>query len=58
MKEQLSAALKNDELTYEELQELVVHFAVYVGWVLGKQLDDILLAVATEHGLLESPAAT
>ena len=27
----LEAALRNGELTFEELQELVVHFAVYVG---------------------------
>ena len=29
----------------EELQELVVHFAVYVGWALGRQLDDLLIEV-------------
>ncbi len=44
----LEAALRNDELTLEELQELVVHFAVYVGWVLGGQLDDLLLEVGQE----------
>ena len=58
MKDQLWAALKNNELTYEELQELVVHFAVYVGWVLGRKLDDMVLAVAAEHELSESPVAT
>jgi 4-carboxymuconolactone decarboxylase len=42
----LEAALRNDELTLEQLQELVVHFAVYVGWVLGRELDDLLLEVA------------
>jgi hypothetical protein len=30
----------------------VVHFAVYVGWVLGRQLDDALIDVAAENGLL------
>ena len=52
VREQLSAALSKGELTYEEIQELVVHFAVYVGWVLGRQLDDVLIEVATESGLL------
>jgi 4-carboxymuconolactone decarboxylase len=42
----LEAALRNGELTLEELQELVIHFAVYVGWALGRQLDDLLLEVA------------
>ena len=41
----LEAALRNGELTMEELQELVVHFAVYVGWALGRQLDDLLIEV-------------
>jgi 4-carboxymuconolactone decarboxylase len=43
----LRAALTNGELTMEELQELVVHFAVYVGWALGRRLDDLLLEVGT-----------
>ncbi|HSZ35451.1 MAG TPA: carboxymuconolactone decarboxylase family protein [Acidimicrobiales bacterium] len=47
-REQLTAALANEELTYEELQEVVVHFAVYVGWILGRKLDDILIEVATQ----------
>jgi 4-carboxymuconolactone decarboxylase len=41
----LEAALRNGELTMEELHELVVHFAVYVGWALGRQLDDLLVEV-------------
>ena len=41
----IGAALQNEELTMEELQELVVHFAVYVGWALGRQLDDLLIEV-------------
>ena len=44
----LEAALRNDELTIEELHELVVHFAVYVGWALAGQLDDILLEVGNQ----------
>lgn len=34
-REHLRAALANGEMTYEELQELAVHDAVYVGWALG-----------------------
>jgi 4-carboxymuconolactone decarboxylase len=41
----LQAALASGDLTREELQELVVHFAVYVGWALGRQLDDLLAEV-------------
>lgn len=41
----LEAALALGELTREELEELVVHFAVYVGWALGRRLDDLLLEV-------------
>jgi 4-carboxymuconolactone decarboxylase len=37
-------------MTYEELQELVVHYAVYVGWALGRHLDDLLVAIAAEFG--------
>jgi 4-carboxymuconolactone decarboxylase len=44
----LRAALTHGELTFEELQELVVHFAVYVGWALGRRLDDILIEVGDE----------
>jgi 4-carboxymuconolactone decarboxylase len=44
-REHLTAALGRGELTYEELQELVVHYAVYVGWPLGRQLDDLLAEV-------------
>lgn len=45
----LEAALRNGELTLEELQEVVVHFAVYVGWALGRQLDDLLLEVEQQR---------
>ncbi len=44
----LEAALQNGELTLEQLQELVLHFAVYVGWALGRQLDDLLLEVSQQ----------
>ena len=51
VREHLGSALRNEELTYEELQEVVEHYAVYVGWPLGRHLDDMLLDVATELGV-------
>lgn len=44
--EHLRAALANDELTVEELRELVMHLTVYLGWLPGRRLDDLLSAVA------------
>ena len=41
----LRAALTLGDMTSAELEELVVHFAVYLGWNLGRRLDDLLLAV-------------
>ena len=49
--EHLRAALSMEDLTYEELQELVVHYAVYLGWPLGRRLDDLLVAAADKLGL-------
>ena len=49
--EHLSAALAMEELTYEELQELVVHYAVYLGWTLGRRLDDLLVQAARDAGI-------
>ena len=43
--EQLRAALDAGEFSGEELQELVMHYAVYVGWVLGRRLDDLVARV-------------
>ena len=51
VREHLAAALSMDDLTYDELQELVVHYAVYLGWPLGRRLDDLLVAAADELGL-------
>lgn len=45
--EHLEAALRHRELTYEELQEAVVHIAVYLGWSVARHLDDLLVAVHT-----------
>jgi 4-carboxymuconolactone decarboxylase len=47
----LYAALASGDLTYEELQELVLHYAVYEGWLPGVALDDTLIAV---HERLQS----
>lgn len=43
--EQLRAALRLGDLTRAELEELVVHFAVYLGWNLARRLDDLLVAI-------------
>ncbi|BBZ38263.1 carboxymuconolactone decarboxylase family protein [Mycobacterium conspicuum] len=45
--EHLRAALTLGDLTRTELEELVVHFAVYLGWNLARRLDDLLVEVAT-----------
>jgi 4-carboxymuconolactone decarboxylase len=52
-REHLRAALANKEMSFEELQELVVHYAVYVGWPLGRHLDDLLVEAATELGVID-----
>lgn len=44
--EHLPAALTLGDMTRTELEELVVHFAVYLGWNLARRLDDLLVAVA------------
>lgn len=42
----LRAALTRGDMTRAELEELVVHFAVYLGWNLARRLDDLLVEVA------------
>jgi 4-carboxymuconolactone decarboxylase len=49
--EHLRAALAAGDLTYEELQELVFHYAIYLGWLPGRRLDDLLVGVARDAGL-------
>lgn len=49
--EHLRAALAMSDLTYDELQELVVHYAVYLGWHSGRRLDDLLVQAARDAGL-------
>ena len=41
----LRAALTLGDMTSGELEELVVHFAVYMGWIFGRRLDDLLCDV-------------
>jgi 4-carboxymuconolactone decarboxylase len=49
-REQLRAAITSGDLGFEELQELVVHVGVYVGWLLARRLDDLLVEVADQTG--------
>jgi 4-carboxymuconolactone decarboxylase len=42
----LRAALAQQELTLAELEELVMHVTVYLGWVVGRRLDDLLVSAA------------
>jgi 4-carboxymuconolactone decarboxylase len=49
--EHIRAALAQGDLTYEELQELVLHYAVYLGWTFGRRLDDVLVRAARDAGL-------
>jgi 4-carboxymuconolactone decarboxylase len=49
--EHLEAALRNGELTFDELQETVMHIAVYLGWPVARHLDDLLVAVAERVGV-------
>ena len=39
----LRAALETGDLGFEELQELVLHVAVYLGWLIAARLDDHLV---------------
>lgn len=48
--EHLRAALTLGDLTRQELEELVVHFAVYLGWNLARRLDDLLIDVVKQTG--------
>jgi 4-carboxymuconolactone decarboxylase len=48
--EHLRAALTLGDMTRPELEELVVHFAVYLGWNLARRLDDLLVDVAAKIG--------
>ena len=49
--EHVEAVLVVGELSYEELQEVVMHVAVYLGWPVARRLDDHLVAVAHRVGI-------
>jgi 4-carboxymuconolactone decarboxylase len=53
-REHLRAAMATGDMTFEELQELVFHYAIYVGWPLGRHLDDLLVEAAAEAGVLDA----
>jgi 4-carboxymuconolactone decarboxylase len=50
--EHLESTLRAGELTYEELQEVVMHVAVYLGWPVARRLDDLLVAAAEQVGAI------
>jgi 4-carboxymuconolactone decarboxylase len=52
-REHLHAALISGDLSFDELQEVVVHVAVYVGWLLARRLDDLLSEVADAAGVFD-----
>ena len=52
--EHLEATLRIGELTYEELQEVVMHVAVYLGWIVARRLDDLLVDAATRTGVIHA----
>lgn len=41
---QLESALRSGDLTFDELQEVVMHIAVYLGWIVARRLDHLLVA--------------
>lgn len=46
--EQLEAALRSGDLDFEELQEVVLHIAVYLGWIVARRLDQLLVTAVDE----------
>ena len=54
MHDQAYGALRSGDLTYDELQEVILHFAVYSGWPKASRLDDAVSEqwrrVQTEDG--------
>jgi 4-carboxymuconolactone decarboxylase len=47
----LESALRSGDLTFDELQETVMHIAVYLGWIVARRLDHLLVAAATNTGI-------
>jgi 4-carboxymuconolactone decarboxylase len=48
--DELESALRSGDLTFDELQEVVVHIAVYLGWIVARRLDHLLVEAATNTG--------
>jgi len=48
--DQLESALRSGDLTFVELQEVVVHIAVYLGWIVARRLDGLLVDAAVATG--------
>lgn len=49
----LEMALRSEELSFAELQEVVVHVAVYLGWLTARRLDDLLVQAAESVGVTD-----
>jgi 4-carboxymuconolactone decarboxylase len=48
--DQLESALRSGDLTFHELQEVMMHIAVYLGWIVARHADQLLVAAATNTG--------
>ena len=48
MTEQLGSALRSGDLAFDELQEVVLHIVVYLGWIVARRLDHLLVVVVDE----------
>jgi 4-carboxymuconolactone decarboxylase len=42
--DQLESALRSGDLSFDELQEVVLHIAVYLGWIVARHVDHLLVA--------------
>jgi 4-carboxymuconolactone decarboxylase len=42
--------LRSGDLTFHELQEVMMHIAVYLGWIVARHADQLLVAAATTTG--------
>ncbi|QBJ97718.1 carboxymuconolactone decarboxylase family protein [Rhodococcus sp. ABRD24] len=47
---QINAALSNEELTEEQLEEAAIFLCHYVGWPLGTGLNNALISVKADRG--------
>jgi 4-carboxymuconolactone decarboxylase len=53
----MRAAFESGDCTFEEMQEFVLHYAVYCGWPSASFLESTMLSLAEELGLDGSTAA-